>query len=343
MQKRQNFQTISWFYDIYNRNLLNLDPPYQRKSVWNQAFKDYFVDTILLNYPAPAIFLYEDINREGIAKYNVVDGKQRLTTLFKFIKGEYPVSDLAVISELRGKYFDELSSDVINRIWSYTFSVEYLPTTDENIINNIFDRVNRNVARLTSQELRHARFSGLFITTAEDLTEWTFEIFPRNFPRIGSQSKKQMKDVELVAQLMLMIEEGPKGYSIEELDKAFSDRDSEWENKDIVIQKYKETINSIKMITGNDPDNFLLRSRFQNQADFFSVFGAVSELNNIGKSPDSISILDKIKSFTGILENEDQRSNNKTVEQYYEYVRTASNRTTARKERIRILKDFILS
>jgi len=39
-----------------------------------------------------------------------------------------------------------------------------------------FDRINRNVKKLTPQELRHARFNGLFINTAEDLTEWMITV-----------------------------------------------------------------------------------------------------------------------------------------------------------------------
>jgi hypothetical protein len=34
--RRQNFQTISWFNDVFKRQLLELNPPYQRRSVWNQ-------------------------------------------------------------------------------------------------------------------------------------------------------------------------------------------------------------------------------------------------------------------------------------------------------------------
>ena len=57
----------------------------------------------------------------------------------------------------------DLKSNSKNQFWSYSFSVEYLLTKEESIINNIFDRINRNVAKLTSQELRHAKFSGDFI------------------------------------------------------------------------------------------------------------------------------------------------------------------------------------
>jgi hypothetical protein len=36
MSRAINFQTVSWFWDLYTRYLLELDPPYQRRSVWNQ-------------------------------------------------------------------------------------------------------------------------------------------------------------------------------------------------------------------------------------------------------------------------------------------------------------------
>ena len=343
MQRRNNFQTISWFYDLYTRKLLNLDPPYQRRSVWNQAYKDYFIDTILLNYPAPAIFLYEEMERTGVAKYHVVDGKQRLLTIFEFISGQYPTGEEIVITELREKYFNELSSDIVTKIWTYTFTVEYLPTVEENTINNIFDRINRNVFRLTSQELRHARLSGVFISEAEDLSDWMFEILSSNFPRIAGKSKKQMKDIELVAQLLLMIEEGAKGYSSEELDKAFSDRDMEWEIKDTATKKFKETIAVFQKMLEIDRDNFLIRSRFRNQADFYSVFGAILQLHRDGKLPEAPIIIEKLKAFDIMLEKEEVRSQDAKIATYYEHTRTASNRTIARKERIQVLTEFLLN
>jgi hypothetical protein len=42
-QARHSPQTISWFWDLYQRGLLELDPPYQRKSVWNNVYKAYFI------------------------------------------------------------------------------------------------------------------------------------------------------------------------------------------------------------------------------------------------------------------------------------------------------------
>src|SRR4051794_40402765 len=136
-ERRQTTQSIAWFWDLYKRELLELDPPYQRRSVWSQSYKDYFVDTILLDYPAPAVFLFEDIDEDGVTEYSVVDGKQRLSTIFEFLNSEFPVSDTASVERLRGLPFADLPPDVKRRFYGYQFAIEFLPSTDEGTLSNI--------------------------------------------------------------------------------------------------------------------------------------------------------------------------------------------------------------
>jgi hypothetical protein len=340
MNRRQNFQTIAWFNDIYNRNLLELDPPYQRRSVWTQSFKDYFIETILLDYPAPTIFLYEEIQDNGTTTYNVVDGKQRLSSLFAFIKNEFPISEKVQLNNLRGIYFSDLSPEVKNAFWSYTFSVEYLPSNNLGIINNIFDRINRNVAKLTSQELRHAKYSGVFITAAEDIADWTFNRLPNNFPQIAIASKSQMKDVEFISQILLRIENEPKSYNTDELDIEFGLRDDEWENKVIVVEKFKVIINIIKNILESDDTNIILRSRMKNQADFYSLVGSIHLLLDENRLP---SIDDTKNRLIRFVDYQVTNESPIDIKDYYEYSRVASNRTLARKERERIIKSLLLN
>lgn len=341
MNRKQNFQTIAWFNDIYARNYLDLNPPYQRRSVWNQSFKDYFVDTLLQNYPAPAIFLFENINEDGVAKYHVVDGKQRLMTIFEFVNNEFPVPEMSQTSALRGKYFKDLDRDIKRDIWSYQFSVEYLPTDNEGIINKIFDRINRNTAKLTSQELRHAQYDGLFISCCEELALWMSKILPDGFPRISNQSKKQMKDVEYIAHLLLLLDVGPKGYSTQSLDEAFAIRDAEWESKSDVEEKFKRAIKTIDLILKEDAQNVILQSRFHNQADFYSLFGAISAGCEIKRMLDAATILKQLIEFLGALESIDSRSQDGTLEEYYNAARSASNDIGPRTTRIEKIKSVI--
>ena len=272
MAKRQNLQTVSWFHDLFKRNLLDLNPPYQRRSVWNQEYKDYFIDTILLEYPTPAIFLFDEISENGVTEYKVVDGKQRLTTIFEFLDDIFPVSDIAQITAIRGKFFKDLDAEIKKKFWGYDFLVEYLPSNEESIINDIFNRINKNVAKLTPQELRHARYDGAFITTAEELSERLQTSLPYNFPRIGYASRNKMKDVELVADLLLLIEVGPHGYNQSELDIEFSDRDIDWEEKENVLRLFNKTLDQLALILNSESGQLLSSSRFRNQNDFYSLF-----------------------------------------------------------------------
>lgn len=336
-KKQGTFQTISWFYDLYKRGRLDLDPPYQRRSVWNQQYKDYFVDTIILNYPCPPIFLYEEIDRNGIASYSVVDGKQRLTTLFDFIDNKYPVFDKCTISELCGKYFNEIGDDYRIPFFSFNISIEFLPTNNETIIKDIFQRLNKNIAKLTPQELRHARFEGEFITAAEDMTAWMDEVLHDNIPRFARNSINKMLDVEFVSQLLLLIDEGVRGYTPNELDKAYSGRDEIWDNGDSVIDSFKKIILIIKNIL--DYNNEIKSTRIKNQADFYGLVAAINE--NISNEIDTKEVYKKLMDFYSVVEDADGRVDNINANSYFTTVRTNTNKTGTRIERTNILKEVL--
>ncbi|WP_433315997.1 DUF262 domain-containing protein [Micromonospora chersina] len=335
-QRRQTSQPIAWFWDLYRRELLELDPPYQRRSVWNQQYKDYFIDTILLNYPVPAIFLFEDISEDGIGKYAVVDGKQRLTAVVDFLKGEFPVSDSASMNRLQGKYFSDLPPDIKRAVYSYQFSIEFLPSTDESTLNNIFDRINRNVAKLTPQELRHAKYSGVFATSAEKLAEQLQELLPSGFPRIAASSKRQMKDVEFTVQLMLLTENGVGTQSQTDFDTVYAERDEEWENQSRVETEFLVTTTTLAAWS----EGLLATEakRLRNQADFYSLFGATLELLRERRLPDNDTAVSRLASFMFNVADDARRSVDENAKRYYEAARSASNDLAQRRDRITIIR-----
>lgn len=316
-----------------------MDPPYQRRSVWNQSFKDYFVDTVLLNYPAPALFLYEEIAPDGRSMYHVVDGKQRLTTLFEFTAGAFPVSEESELQQLRGTYFQNFEDNAKRAVWSYQFLLEYVPADDPKVITAIFDRINRNVAKLSAQELRHARLDGVFISAAEQLTAWMGEVLQRGFPRFAEQSRKQMKDTEFTALLMLLLEAGARGYSQENLDEEFTKRDSEWEQRAEVDNRFRATVGAIRDIVQSlDDPRVLIGSRLRNQADFYSLFGAIDLLLSQKTLPPPREAAIRLLSFIEKVDNEAIRAQSKPLLAYFDAARSASNDTGPRATRIEILQ-----
>ncbi|MGI5252500.1 DUF262 domain-containing protein [Actinacidiphila glaucinigra] len=338
-ERRQTTQTVAWFRDLWARELLELDPPYQRRSVWNQSYKDYFIETIMLQYPAPAIFIYENMSADGIATYSVVDGKQRLSAIFEFTSNLYPIGEKSAIKRARGLFFNQLSEDERKAFWSYQFAVEYLPTTDDSTLNNIFDRINRNVARLTPQELRHARFSGEFARTCEELSEVLPVVLSQDFPRFATNSRRQMKDVEFVTQLLLFTEEGVRAYSQDELDKAYGAREDEWSEQQRVDVEFRETIRTMseiapELLNGNG-------KRLRNQADFYSLYGAILELSREGGLPSVDDMNKRLAAFMEIVANEESRQSDDAAKRYFEAARSASNDLLQRRTRIGIVKEVM--
>ncbi len=341
-QRDMNFQTVGWFWDLYKRQLLIMDPPYQRRSVWNDDYMQYFVDTVLHGYPAPAIFLFRETTPDGISKYSIVDGKQRLATLFKFASNDFALGEKKTIARFRDKYFKDLPDDVKTAFWNYRFAVEYLPSDNEDIINNIFDRINRNVAKLTGQELRHARFSGEFISKVEELSEWLTKKMPQGVPNISQQSRKQMKDDEFVSQLLLLIEEGPKSYSQDDLDIAFAQRDQNWESKDTTTACFEEVINYIAQWAKSDRGLSVLKSRLRHQTDFFSLFGAINEIIQMGRLSEVEDPVTKLEKFVKLVDDPEMRIHNKEATVYYNATSFSSNDVGPRRTRINVIEGILL-
>lgn len=347
---RRNRQTISWFVDLHRRQLLEMDPPYQRRSVWNQRYREDFVETILLGYPAPSIFLHEDIDADGNQSYAVVDGKQRLAAVIDFTANEFPTRDdpsVKLPSDLQGRYFKDLDGDVRRSFFGYEFTIEYVPTTDDVLISEVFDRINRNVARLTRQELRHARYSGLFATAMEDLAGDLEKSLPPAFPRIVEASRRQMKDVEFVAQLALLVERGPTSTGQDELDRVYATRDDEWDDQAVVTDRFRAVLQYVAtLISVEGPD--LVSTRLRNQVDFYALFGAVTAQVDAGlPSPDDAA--NRLRAFVDRVGIDDEESEGEhepeeadaVARRYYEAARSAANDPGQRLTRIRILQQVI--
>jgi hypothetical protein len=337
-ERQPYVQNISWLYDLRTRGLLNLDPPYQRRSVWPEKYREDFIDTVLLDYPAPAIFLFETVSESGVSKYDVVDGKQRLSAVFDFIGNGFAVAAKCPVEAVRGIYFESFDKERRIRFFKYKFSVEVLTVNDEAVLDNIFDRLNRNVAKLTPQELRHAKFGGEFITAAESLSSWLDERLEKKLPKITGASRRQMKDVEITATLLLYLEEGPKSYSTASLDAAFASRDESWDSGTRLEDEFRTTIDLISKVSHHSAGAFIPDSRFKNQADFYSLFAGLASLKRAGSLPKIDEIAKRLRAFNDTLDGE---SLPQGAAQYLEAARSASNDVGPRKLRIAVMRDVI--
>jgi hypothetical protein len=181
----------------------------------------------------------------------------------------------------------------------------------------------------------------------EELSEWIFSALQQNsqqnFPAINPKSRKQMKDVELVALLLLFLEEGVKSYRQEDLDQAFSDRDSNWDEKAEIENEFKQVIQLIKQLLETSlPDINLSKTRLKNQTDFYSMFAAISELHRENSLEISTEVSKRIEQFLKLVDSA-ERSKNQEAQNYYDAITTSPlySGVEKTKARIEILKSVI--
>lgn len=181
-------KTVSEFYEQFLLNKYNFEPSYQRKGgIWKEKNQAFLIDTIFKNFPMPPIFLEQKIYN-GRTSYDVIDGKQRLTSIIKFINDEIKLpsnfsEDDYGYKPLNGKKLseiielaktDKIAEGFIDIFWSYKISIEYIEKPDTNIVKGIFDRLNRYGERLNPAELRKAKYSDTLIFNAiEDVSKTT--------------------------------------------------------------------------------------------------------------------------------------------------------------------------
>jgi len=83
---KSNTLTISTLRDRFKYKQLQLDPPYQRRSVWKTKDRVLLLSSVFNGIPIPAIIFHKHLDkRRNRDIYDVLDGKQRLETLLHFI------------------------------------------------------------------------------------------------------------------------------------------------------------------------------------------------------------------------------------------------------------------
>lgn len=329
--------TISEFYERFVLEKYNFEPAYQRRGdVWNEEEQGFLIDTILKNYPMPPIFLHQKIDEEtGATKYDVIDGKQRLTAIIKFIKGDlrlpqYFDEGAYGDSRLNGLGFDDLEGDLLEykkQLWRYSISVEYIDTDKDDIVDAIFDRLNRNGEQLEEQELRKATYHDTLIMS---LVERVTHII--NWNNVGKVNVSRLQDQEYASELLfyLLNGEASDGNAKETLDNEYK----KWNkiltetNAEKIADEFKnvqEYIDGLKV----DFDKYKLKG----VSHFYALFAFCKIMIDRGVSP--LANKDKLDLFYGNMRRKDYSC--KGVKEYLDSMQSNTRSKSQRLKRINAL------
>src|SRR5688572_21968325 len=133
--------SINDFLEWSNNNQLELNPKFQRRSVWTDTARSYLMDTIVRGKPIPKVFIRQKLNvqtRQSVRE--VVDGQQRLRTILSFLKDGFVISKKHHPT-FGGYYFSQLNEvdeNVQASILNYEISTDLLVNMPDSEILDIF-------------------------------------------------------------------------------------------------------------------------------------------------------------------------------------------------------------
>jgi hypothetical protein len=255
--------------------------------------------------------------------------------------------------KLNGKRFKELDAEFKKTFWNYSVPVDFIELPTGLVINEIFDRVNRNSRNLERQELRHARYDGWFITECE--TEADEDDFWEKI-KITSKSKaKRMKNVQLVSELLLtIIDKKIVGFDQGYLDERYAFLDSLEENEELDLDAYLESKNRVKKFISDIEDfNNAVSTHAKTANNIYTLF-ALLAIENITDTPsafaekyDNFMNLVSIFKEEEVIDNQDAQIADKPVNwdnanKYYSNTLGASTEPPQRIARYEALKAVLL-
>ena len=132
---------------------IDVAPDFQRKFVWNPRQRSGLIESLLLGIPLPSFYFNED----STGRLQVVDGVQRLTTIFQYVhKQTFKLGKVTYLHELEGHGYDDLAMMFRRRLGGTQFVAHVIdPQTPYRVKFDIFRRINTGGTPLSAQEIRH--------------------------------------------------------------------------------------------------------------------------------------------------------------------------------------------
>ena len=201
------YNTVLYLHS--EKDAFELDPEYQRESdIWPLEKRQLLIDSIINGYDIPKIYFHKFSKPKRVGGHSkthaIIDGKQRLTSIWSFIDGEFPLSeDIEFISDdavdLRGLTYRELGKRYPKlklRFDSFPLTVVEVDTPDVDLIEDMFSRLNEAVP-LSAAEKRNA-FGGPMPKVIRRVAKTSF--FTQNLPF----PNKRYRHFDLAAKFLLI-------------------------------------------------------------------------------------------------------------------------------------------
>lgn len=225
--------TVAQFCEGLDSNAIQVNRQYQRSDrVWPLAAQSFLIESVLLGYPIPKLFFFQQTDRVSRKTVNyIVDGQQRSVAIKAFYDDDLRLSRTLEFDEARGRRYSDLPDELQDRFLTYGLGIDYFVNTTEDDVREVFRRINSYEVPLNPEEQRHARWQGEF--------KWFIYHLSRSldtlFLALGSFSQKQlvrMQDMKLLAEIAHAMLFGITTTNKRTLDAMYRDFDGDFPQRE---------------------------------------------------------------------------------------------------------------
>lgn len=165
----KNDRSLAEFHRWFQKGKVVVDPEWQRRYVWDRKRASRLIESFLIDLPVPVVYLAAD----GTGKYEVIDGLQRLTSVFDFFENKYELASLEIRSELNGKRFSDLPTEMQSKLEDTTLrTFELSRPTAKDMMFVIFERLNTGGMALNEMEIRNCLYRGGLNSLLRELADY---------------------------------------------------------------------------------------------------------------------------------------------------------------------------
>lgn len=308
-------------------------PEFQRKLVWRDKDKLNFLDTVLNGYPFPEIYIAAgEVNPvTGEGNEMLVDGQQRITTLYQYFTG----SDELKLGKQLSPYA-QLDRDQQVRFLEYEVVVRDLGTMSIEDIKEVFKRINATKYPLNAMEIRNSTYNGEFIRFAESLSQDRFFDSNKVF---SATDIRRMQDVAFVLLLVITIM-STYFRADDEYERFLSEYNDEFNEK----EQYSEEIN--KVMTFVEACNLGSNSRAWQKTNLFTLLVEVHRAlirDGLNLSAEVVGkhLKDFYQKLTNIADLNLSPEETRELNEYYKAYRSATDDRGSRIKRGEIIQKVI--
>ena len=150
---------INYLVNQYEKNEYYIPLEYQRKFIWGDKDRCFFIESILMGLPIPFMFFADTPD----GRVEIVDGAQRTQTLVQFCQNDLELQGMQILTESNGFKFKDLDPAIQRRFLNINIRVVFLEEgTTEKVRQEIFKRINTGGQQAKPAEARRGAFEGKF-------------------------------------------------------------------------------------------------------------------------------------------------------------------------------------